>query len=282
MTVADLEYRLLLEDVRSNGDLVESRNGACKSLIDALPVLFLDTPLVTVRRTAWRLALREMEWFLSGEPECPPELMGWWQGQLNPDDEYLYGYGAQLRSFDADYGEMCRGYDQIQALITGIREHPNSRRLLATTWHPWEMNHITAVNGNPRTPTTCHGTIIQAHVRNGALNLTTYQRSADIMLGVPHNWIQYWALLLWLAYHCHLKPGTLRWLFGDLHLYQHETHLAAAAAILDADGSPCAGPQLRYEPADGMQETPVFYAAGFLLDGTIPEPVTTIRPALLA
>ena len=62
--------------------------------------------------------------------------------------------------------------------------------------------------------------------------MTSYQRSADMILGVPHNWIQSWALLLWFAYHSKLKVGHLRWLFGDAHIYCHETHVTTANDII--------------------------------------------------
>lgn len=271
---ADTIYQDLIETVWSHGDNVESRNGPARSLIDLEQTTFTATPLVTLRKTAWKKAIREMEWFLSGNAKCPEELRDWWQDQLNPAGDYLSGYGAQLRHFPA---VPLEGWDQIQALIAGICAHPTSRRLIATTWHPWEMSLITAINGNPRTPTTCHGTVIQAFVRNGELSLKTYQRSADLLLGVPHNWIQYWALLLWLSARCGLQPGKLLWCWGDAHIYQHPTHCEAVAAILDAYTNDRPAPALEYrgDALDG------FHADDFAMTGVIPRPVTTIRPALL-
>jgi thymidylate synthase len=78
-------YQDLLREVLLNGDPVAARNHNTLSSI-TLPILIFDTfPLVTIRKTAWKMALREMEWFLSGETRCPDELLKWWDGQLDSD-----------------------------------------------------------------------------------------------------------------------------------------------------------------------------------------------------
>ena len=281
MTPTDLIYRNSLWDIYTQGDLLPSRNGWVQSLITSQPLVFTATPLVTLRKTAWKLALREMEWFLSGDPKCPDELAHWWAGQLNEDGNYIAGYGMQLRDYGYRYFLTAQGWDQIAALIDGLRTHPNGRRHITTTWNPVEMHRITGINSNPNTPTTCHGTTTQYFVRQGKLHISTYQRSADVLLGVPHNWMQYWAFLLWLAYHCGYEPGSLRWMFGDLHLYQHPTHLAAAQQIRDVDEPVSSYPHLRYVPKTEPQEIPVFYAGDFEMVGEIPEPVVKTRPVLL-
>jgi thymidylate synthase len=165
-----------------------------------------------------------MEWFLSGDTKCPDELLDWWDGQLSPLGRYEFGYTYQLKR----YG----GYhDQITTLIDGIIEHPHSRRHIITTWNPYEMDVITQLNQNTKTPTTCHNTISQFFVRGQNLYLTTYQRSADLLLGVPHNWIQTWALLLWVAYNTKYTPASMQWNFGDAHIYTEQSHLKVANDI---------------------------------------------------
>lgn len=280
-TIMDREYARLLEEVLVYGDELDSRNGPVKTLWESRPVDIDRTPLITVRKTAWNKALREMEWFLSGEPCCPDDLRDWWQGQLSPQSHcYFNGYGEQLR----DFGQ---GYDQVQALIEGLRNHPHSRRLIMTTWHPQEMADITHTNNNPKTPTTCHGSFIQCFVRDEMLFMTHYQRSADLLLGYPHNLIQYWALLLWLAHHAGLTAGGVRYILGDAHIYCEPTHLNAATEIITAQREPPCDddryPELIYQPViDEWVERPVFRAADFLMCGTVADPVTHVRPVLLA
>lgn len=269
MNQADICYQSLIEQVLEYGDLIETRNHPAYSLITSELIAFTQTPLVTVRKTAWKKALREMEWFLSGDPKCPDELIDWWDGQLNPDGMYICGYGHQLRHYGVS------AFDQIQHLIEGIKEHPYSRRHVMTTWNPEEMSIITQLNENPKTPTTCHLTLNIYSVRNGFLHANTTQRSADILLGVPHNWIQHYALLLWLAHQTGLKHGMLIWNFVDLHLYDEHSHIEVADAIIGCDLANRTPVKMVYNG------TGDFKASDFEIVGEIAEPVTTIRPKLL-
>jgi thymidylate synthase len=263
---ADRPYQDLLRTLQTRGDRLVTRNAPVYSVVDYPRLVFTSFPLVTLRRTAWKKALREMEWFLSGDPVCPEVLKDWWAGQLAADGEYKAGYGAQWHR---------EGYDQIEALYTTLRDHPHSRRAIATTWHSADMAQITEINQNPHTPTTCHGTVLQGWVRNQQLVLATYQRSADVLLGVPHNWVQYWALGVWLATRLGLTMGKLIWDFGDLHLYDEPSHLQAAQEIQ-------AGPGDR-PPLTLVYEGPkdTFVAEHFAIVGTVGEPVCRLRPKLL-
>lgn len=273
-------YNNIIRNILSTGDEIETRNGKVKSIAGGIGSMLTATPLVTARKTAWKKALREMEWFLSGSATCPEELLDWWRGQLHKKRSYYLGYGNQLRystfaeNVLSGYPEMgC--FDQIEWLINELKTNPNSRRLLTTTWNPGEMANITETNQNPNTPATCHGTVTQYFVRNGVLSFQTHQRSADILLGVPHNWIQYWAFGLWLAHRTGLKFGHIIWIFGDVHIYLEESHVKAAQAILKNDVPEYPG-QLVYSPTSDD-----FKASDFSLSEPVPEPVVKIRPKLL-
>ncbi len=272
MNPTDSAYQRLINMVITWGALIETRNHAAYSLIDSDVMMFAKTPLVTVRKTAWRKALREMEWFLSGDSECPDDLKDWWDGQLSPADRYIDGYGNQLRHWGGDF-------DQVQHLIDGLTAHPASRRHILTTWNAVEMADITTTNRNPNTPTCCHGTVIQYFVRSNQLHASHYQRSADLLLGLPHNLIQHWALLLWLATQSGLQPGSLRWILGDAHIYAEPTHLEVAHAIINTNPyeRTLPPPTLVYQATPGIE----FKAHDFALIGTIAGPVTTTRPRLL-
>lgn len=278
----DKEYISIIRNIYEYGDELETRNYRVKSIINCNQIVFTETPLVTIRKVAWKKAIKEMSWFLSGNSLCPDELRDWWDGQLNREGRYIGGYGDQLRSFSEDH-MVDRGFDQVRYLLEGLRDHKNSRRLVISTWNAKDMSDITSYNDNPKTPTNCHGSIIQCHVRDDKLHMTQYQRSADILLGVPHNWIQYWALLLYLANWSELEVGSLRWIFGDVHLYQEESHLACAKHILsiacqtlDSACKLCYNPSVSWTGA-----IPEFKASDFTIVGTVPDPIVTIRPKLL-
>jgi thymidylate synthase len=280
MTPTDQQYLNIISHITYLGLNVSTRNAATLSSFDVDPITFTSTPLVTLRKTAWKTALREMEWFMNGDSKCPEELLPWWKDQLTKDGYYFDGYAHQFRHFSAK-----ESFDQIKFILNGLRTNPYSRRLIITTWNPYEMAHITETNSNPKTPTTCHSTLIQFFVRNESLHMTSYQRSADLLLGVSHNWIQSWALLLYFAHHSQLKVGSLRWIFGDSHIYSEESHLEAVKELLchnmSMDLLEKNSFELKYQPTLTDEDIPKFLATDFVMDGVIPEPVTFIRPKLL-
>jgi thymidylate synthase len=273
-TTADVWYAELLSYLLM-ADSVLTRNHHCRRVF-AQGRTFHHLPLITMRKTAWRKALRELEWFLSGDLYCPEELKDWWNGQLSPMGSYRRGYGEQLRHY-TDLTD--HRFDQIDHLIRGLRSSPNSRRHILTTWHPAEMAGITQINDNPATPTTCHLSFVQFQVHAGRLEMLSVQRSADVLLGLPHNLMQHWALMTWLAHRADLKPGHLSWVGGDVHLYDEPSHLAAAEAISAELSDRTVEPVLTYTPSSDD-----FVAADFAIewpDGPPSMPCWYDRPVLL-
>jgi len=277
-------YQKILSTLLESGELVQTRNSDSFSCIDYPRITFTHTPLITIRKTAWKKALLEMQWFMSGDTKCPEELMDWWNGQLGTGDTYRGGYSNQFR-YSGFTGNLMHTFDQIKYLLNGLKSSPYSRRLLATTWNPRDMEQITQLNNNPQTPTCCHGSLIQVFVRDNQVHMMVYQRSADILLGVPHNWIQYWALLQYLAFHVNreLQVGSLMWLFGDLHLYDEPSHMETAKQIIHCVPSEFPQHHLEYQYSGGYHlDCPKFTASDFSMEGIIPMPLVTTRPKLLA
>ena len=271
-------YTTLLKQIMMDGDLVTTRNSEVYSHFTLPNVTITKLPLITLRKTAWKKALREMEWFLSGDSKCPEELLDWWKGQLAEGTHLIDGYGHQLRGstfYDRRIADRNH-IDQIEFIQEALKNNPNSRRLLMTTWNAGEMAYITETNNNPNTPTCCHSIVVQFFVRNGCLSMKTYQRSADMLLGVPHNWVQSWAMLMWFAHHAGLGVGSMTWMWGDAHIYRESSHLSTVSDLIAFE--------LTQDPPLSMVYTPTtkdFKASDFTIQGTIPYPVITTRPKLL-
>jgi thymidylate synthase len=279
----DTQYVSLLSTVYREGITLTTRNSKAISHIQVKPLIFDRTPLVTVRKTAWKTALKEMQWFMSGDTKCPDDLLPWWKGQLSPKGHYYGGYGEQYRSAPMSEHNSAKRCDQIAILIDGLRYHPNSLRHVLTAWNPGDMSKITDKNSNLKTPTTCHSTMIQFFVRDGLLHSTHYQRSADLLLGVPHNWLQHWALMLYLAHHAKLKIGSLQWVFGDAHIYHEPTHIQAVEEIISKYHDFDCHVSLKYVPWKDHCTANLrpFIADDFVMEGDIPAPLTAIRPRLI-
>ena len=157
------EYVELLLTILKVKNSHVTRNSSTFSHFELPNSTFTQAPLVTIRKTAWKKALKEMEWFLSGHTRCPDELLDWWSGQLNENNQLLLGYGEQLRS---SVSSSSDSFDQVQFIQEGLKNNPNSRRLIMTTWNSGDMATITEENDNPNTPTCCHSIIEirRAHV----------------------------------------------------------------------------------------------------------------------
>ena len=222
-----------------DGSPVTTRNAKCYRTI-AHTARFTSAPLVCARKTAWKNALREMEWVLSGSDnvrDLHPSVRSWWEPWANSEGEIPLNYGDQLRSSCGNDGRVV---DQVAQLLDGIANHPFSRRNVVTTWNTADMT-------SPRCPiTNCWGTVIQAFVEpDDSLHIVTYQRSADVVCGVPHNWIQMWAFLVWVAHRTGRTVGSLTWVGGDCHVY--ESHVPLARRILDTQPARPA-PELVHTP----------------------------------
>ena len=102
-----------------------------------------------------------------------------------------------------------------------------------------------------------------------------YQRSADLILGVPHNWVQYWAFGLWLQHRTGIEFGEFVWQGGDVHVYSQHADLARRVEDAFARTPDRPAPALVYDPTG-----PEFKAADFALDGEykydIDEPVEMV------
>lgn len=262
MADVDITFASMLDKIITQGVEINTRNSITKRLT-GLQACFTSTPLVSVRTTAWKNAIREMEWFLSGSSninDLDPKVQHWWKPWADYENEVKNNYSKQLRHFkNGNVG----GFDQVQYFLDAIKNHPNSRRTVMTTWHPAEM-------ADPSTPiTNCHGTVIQAFVEpDSKLNILMYQRSSDMLLGMPHNWIQYWAFLMWVAKQTGREVGNFTWIGGDCHVYQD--HHELAKEIIQKQLDPGFAPNLVYSGNVGD----AFKADHFSLDKKY-EPIIT-------
>lgn len=285
-TTADKEYKKLLTTIMLEGNKLNTRNHEVYSHINLPNTTFTAFPLVTFRKTAVFKAISEMEWFMSGDNKCPDKLLDWWKGQLNSNNRLVAGYPDQLRSFisdDSEDGVYVSYFDQVKFILDGLKNNPNSRRLLMTVWNPEQMANITELNSNPNTPTCCHSIIVQFFVRSGVLHMKTYARSQDMLLGVPHNWVQSWAMLLYFAYHSKLEVGTMTWMWGDAHIYNEETHIHAVNTIMEAPVQ-YSKVTLVYNPTEieyDKKKVPIFKTSDFTMLGSVPEPIYTNKITLL-
>jgi len=157
----------------------------------------------------------------TGQDEKYPMYTPQWREQMKlfverviADEQFAkeYGelgpvYGHQWRNFE--------GVDQLAQIVEDIKNNPDSRRLIVSAWNPKDIP-VMAKSGLP----PCH-TLFQFYVTEGRLSCQLYQRSADVLLGVPFNIASYALLTLMIAQVTGLQPGDFVHTFGDAHLYSN-------------------------------------------------------------
>jgi thymidylate synthase len=216
----EYQYLELLARILKDGKTKKSR-GVCnlKSVFGAQLRFDLryGFPLLTTKKVAYKSLTHEMLWFISGSNNIKylnENNVHIWDGFA--DDKGFLGrvYGVQWRHWQGADG---REVDQLAWAINEIKENPDSKAIIVSTWNPAELAEM-------RLP-PCH-TMFQFDVIKGKLYMQLYQRSSDVFLGLPFNIAQYAELLMMAAKVTGLEARELVVSIGDAHLYENQIEAA--------------------------------------------------------
>ena len=232
------QYLDLMRHVRENGTYKSDRTGTGTYSVFGHQMRFdlaLGFPLVTSKKMFLKGIIHELLWFLSGSTNISyltDHNVHIWDEWADEHGELGPVYGSQWRSWPGPDGGTS---DQIESLIEGIRNNPDSRRHIVSAWNVAEVNNMALP--------PCH-TLFQFYVADGKLSCQLYQRSADIFLGVPFNIASYALLTMMIAQVCDLELGDFVHTMGDAHLYTNhleQTDLQLSRSVLPL-------PQMRLNP----------------------------------
>ncbi|PAJ75159.1 thymidylate synthase [Pseudoalteromonas sp. NBT06-2] len=220
------QYLDLMRHVKEQGTKKEDRTGTGTISVFGYQMRFNLSdgfPLVTTKKCHLKSIIHELLWFLQGDTNIKylkDNGVNIWNGWATDEGELGPVYGKQWRSWVGHDGQII---DQISELVEQIKTNPDSRRLIISAWNPAvlpDTNYSPSENaamGKQALP-PCH-TLFQFYVLDGKLSCQLYQRSADILLGVPFNIASYSLLTMMLAQVCDLELGDFVHTFGDAHLY---------------------------------------------------------------
>jgi thymidylate synthase len=205
-----------------------------------------NIPIFTTKRVYWKLAVKEMLWFLTGQTNIRSLLeqgvriwSDWplakyrrvtgdhiaqqeFEARILNDATFAEAwgnlgpvYGKQWRKWSDNKGQE---HDQIAAVIDALKHNPSSRRIL---FHAWNVGELDTMALPP-----CH-MVYQFHVAGlgdiagdrPKLSMMVFQRSCDLFLGCPFNIAQQAVLLHMVAQQVGMDVGELVWSGGDVHLY---------------------------------------------------------------
>ena len=258
MNNLDKQYQDLLDDILHKGVLKDDRTGTGTYSVFGRQIrhnMKDGFPLLTTKKMAWKTLITELLWFLKGDTHIKFLLDNnchIWDGdayaayrksvQKHYEDggdvadkkqfieEVKRGTTNDWGDLGPVYGKQWRGWfnydsnvdpvyvDQIQNLIKGIKENPDSRRHMVNAWNVGELDQMVL-------PPCHYG--FQCYVRDGKyLSLMWNQRSVDTFLGLPFNIASYGLLLTMIAKECDLIPDELIGNLGDVHLYKNHVEQA--------------------------------------------------------
>lgn len=209
------QYLDLLQLVMDNGNDRGDRTGTGTRSVFGHQMRFdlsAGFPLLTTKKLHIKSIVYELLWFLRGDTNVrwlQERGVSIWDEWADKNGDLGPVYGSQWRSWPDGQGGHI---DQIEKLVDGIMNNPNSRRHIVSAWNPAEVDEMALP--------PCH-CLFQFYVADGKLSCQLYQRSADIFLGVPFNIASYALFTHMLAEVAGLKVGDFVHTLGDAHLYHN-------------------------------------------------------------
>lgn len=247
----DGQYKRLIREVMEKGirgpGVMVGKDGKEVDTIDLLGptpcrfnLLENGVPLITEREIGfWKSSVGELLGFINGartQTELESYGCKWWKFWATPAKCQKRGlaagdlgpgsYGAAFANFPTaenpdfipgDNAKGSGGFDQISEILQQMKERPELKAHFISPWIPQytirNKDHQQKVVVVP-----CHGWM-HFRIIGDKISLVMFQRSCDILIGCPTNWIQYSALLLTVADLLNLQPYEFVHLISDAHIY---------------------------------------------------------------
>ena len=222
------QYLEALKFCYENGTDVESRAGRVRKSFGFQ--MFYDLskgfPVITTKKLAWKSVVSELLWFIEGsnDERRLAEILyddkrenlknkktiwtqnaeaDYWKPKAKFEGDVGNIYGVQWRNFN--------GEDQLENLINNLKNDPNGRRHIISSWNPADLKNMSLP--------ACH-VFSQFFISQNKLSCQLYQRSCDMFLGVPFNISSYSLFTHMLARECDLEVGNFIHSLGDFHIYE--------------------------------------------------------------
>jgi thymidylate synthase len=165
--------------------------------------------------------------------------------KIKTDKEFAKRFGNLGKIYGHQWRNWNDNIDQISDLIKQLKENPDSRRLLVTSWNPsdlpnqvlppchygfqvytsemtleerleWNYNNLDPLN---RSMDYFPEHLDSMGVPKRKISLMFNMRSNDVGLGLGFNLASYGLLLMMIAKQVNMVPDELIYNGGDVHLY---------------------------------------------------------------
>lgn len=216
------QYDTLVDNILHWGvDVKNPRTGKiCKTAINQTIRLYGDEfPILVKRKINWKAAIGEMlcymrayqsleDFHLLGVKTWDANCKAWQPFDANikvDDNDCGLIYGASAQATGIGFKDIIK---QLQ--------DPETRHDRGIIWNFWNPAYFHMACLRPCMMTH------QFTVLGDALHLTSYQRSADVPLGLAFNMIQAWFLLNVAAKLSGLHPGSAYLHITNAHIYEDQ------------------------------------------------------------
>ena len=229
---AEIIYLTLLRNVMKC-DLTSSRNSMVKSKFGCNMKfdLRIGFPLLTTKRVPFRFIVEELLFFLRGDTNTKIlEEKGIHIWSANTSEKFLKEHELDYPEGEMGpmYGYQWRhngdsSFDQLKYVIDTIKLDPKSRRIIMTTFSPYEADKGVLY--------PCHSIVNQFYIQDNHIDMYVYNRSSDLLLGLPFNIASSALLLEIIGNVCGYTPRFMNLSIGDHHIY--ENHFKAVEEQLE-------------------------------------------------
>ncbi|MBI2109079.1 MAG: thymidylate synthase [Parcubacteria group bacterium] len=234
----DTQYHELLAHIMKSGRVVHPIHGEESRMILGHQMRFKmenGFPLITERSLSkmWKNGLGEFIAFMNGARTHEElKLFGcsWWNRWTTGEHCAKFGlpegdlgngsYGEVMARFPDTNGKTL---NQIEVLLEQIKDMPFLRSHVTTTWLPPRVLQ-SKTRQRDTVVAPCHGNFVHFAVYpdDGEMDMHHVQRSGDLPVGVPFNFVHYAAYGMMVAHITGYTFNELVYTFSDVHIYESQ------------------------------------------------------------
>lgn len=239
MSIADDIFRQNVRDILTNGSW-DTNMDVRPKWEDGTPAhtiklfglvnrydLSKEFPIITVRRTFLKTAVKELLWIWQKKSNNINDLDAHiWDSWADETGSIGKAYGYQL-GVKHHYPEG--DFDQVDRVLYDLKHNPASRRIITNIYNHHDLSEMHLY------PCAYSMTF---NVTGDRLNAILNQRSQDMLAANNWNVVQYAVLVHMIAQVCGLKAGELVHVIADAHIYDRHVDIIKELAERESYPAP--------------------------------------------
>ena len=195
-------FELLFSDINTNG---ESFAGTKAKFNVSFTLQDISNKIVTTPQRKFNVEYAEYEWnwYLKGDrdaTEISERAKIWKQMMVEGTTEV-----------NSNYGYFWNKNDQLQRVITELKNNPQSRRAIVVHYDINELDRY-------KYDTPCND-VLNFYIKDDKLHLSVFARSIDLVFGFCNDQFTFAKLMEMVAFQLDLPLGTMHWMITNLHIY---------------------------------------------------------------